>query len=571
MTFLPIVDRELRTAARHSYTYWSRSQAALLALVPTVFLLYVPMGAAPPAQQGASIFQVLTYIAVFYTIMSALRLTADCVSSEKRDGTLGFLFLTDLKPYDVILGKLTGTSLNALYGALASLPVLAIPILMGGVTPADLFRLALVLLNTLFFTLTLSIFVSSVCRDEKKAVGVTTMLLIGFTAGLPLVGNIASGIKGTRSVAAVLGTISPGHACSRITSAAYVAAPGDFWVSTISTHGLAWLFLGLACFVLPRVWQDRPAGKRGLRWREWCQRALMGNLKSRTDFRRRLLDINPIYWIASRERRTVWYPWILLLSLGAIAIITCAIVKVRGVDFATLMFTSVLANWFFKHWVTNQACYAFSVDRDKGALELLLSTPLTVRDMTRGHWMALRRHFLAPVSLLILIESACFGSILLADSPEDGGLMGRSSIAFIAMQVVFLADLVALVWVGWWAGAVSKSASNAVTTAYLRIMIFPWVMTLAGMLVLNIINMSSENDFLMFSLMIWMVICLGVDAFSAIRARRKLFSDLRLAAVERYSGGDPAMIWWRRLGRTMGLWRTASRRNNPGGEFSRGK
>ena len=42
--------------------------------------------------------------------------TADCVSSEKRDGTLGLLFLTDLKGYDVICGKLAANSVSVLYG-----------------------------------------------------------------------------------------------------------------------------------------------------------------------------------------------------------------------------------------------------------------------------------------------------------------------------------------------------------------------------------------------------------------------------------------------------------------------
>ena len=87
-----------------------------------------------------------------------MRWTADCLSSEKREGTLGFLFLTDLKAYDVVAGKLASSSLSAAYGLLAVMPVLTIPMLLGGVTIWDVARLGLVLANTLFFAMSLAHF-----------------------------------------------------------------------------------------------------------------------------------------------------------------------------------------------------------------------------------------------------------------------------------------------------------------------------------------------------------------------------------------------------------------------------
>lgn len=79
MTFLPIVERELRL--------------------------------------GGVCFQLLAGTAV----------TADCLSEEKRDGTLGPLFLTDLRGYDVVLGKLVATALPVFYSLVAAIPVLALP------------------------------------------------------------------------------------------------------------------------------------------------------------------------------------------------------------------------------------------------------------------------------------------------------------------------------------------------------------------------------------------------------------------------------------------------------------
>ena len=72
-----------------------------------------------------------------YCLLSGVWFTADCLSEEKREGTLGLLFLTDLKGYDVVLGKLVATSLNGLYAVLAAVPILALPLLMGGVAPGE--------------------------------------------------------------------------------------------------------------------------------------------------------------------------------------------------------------------------------------------------------------------------------------------------------------------------------------------------------------------------------------------------------------------------------------------------
>ena len=67
------------------------------------------------------------------------------MSEEKREGTLGLLFLTDLRGFDVVLGKLVACSLRGAYGLVAALPVIGLALLMGGVTGFELWRLALVL------------------------------------------------------------------------------------------------------------------------------------------------------------------------------------------------------------------------------------------------------------------------------------------------------------------------------------------------------------------------------------------------------------------------------------------
>ena len=128
MTFLPIVARELRVASRRRSTYWLRSGAAAAVILLGTWL-FVMLHRSSPRELSMSLFCVLTGGAVLSALFSGVRATADCLSEEKREGTLGLLFLTDLKGYDVVFGKLFATSLHAFYGILAIVPVMASAVL----------------------------------------------------------------------------------------------------------------------------------------------------------------------------------------------------------------------------------------------------------------------------------------------------------------------------------------------------------------------------------------------------------------------------------------------------------
>jgi ABC-type transport system involved in multi-copper enzyme maturation permease subunit len=184
MTFLPIVARELRIASRRRSTYWVRSGAALVVMFIGAWFFLVTQNQ-PPNQIAMGIFIILTAGAGLYCLFSGVRSTADCLSEEKREGTLGLLFLTDLKGYDVVFGKLVANSLSGFYGVLAVVPMLALPLLLGGVTPGEFWRMALVSLNALFFSLAAGICVSALCRSARNAMALTLLVILLFAALLP--------------------------------------------------------------------------------------------------------------------------------------------------------------------------------------------------------------------------------------------------------------------------------------------------------------------------------------------------------------------------------------------------
>ncbi len=176
---LPIAERELRVASRRKATYrtrfWSVSLATAIFLSVVAVLQTQGM---PSGRLGQSLFQVMSSVCFVYCILVGARTTADCLSEEKREGTLGLLFLTDLKGRDVVFGKMVASSLNAFYGLLAMLPFLGLPLLLGGVTGTQFFRMVLVLLNALFFSLAVGVSVSARSLIERKAIFYTLVAAV---------------------------------------------------------------------------------------------------------------------------------------------------------------------------------------------------------------------------------------------------------------------------------------------------------------------------------------------------------------------------------------------------------
>ena len=292
MTFLPIVGRELRVAARRGATHWARF--ALTALVSLVMANYFAIsGLGNPPSIGRTAFEWLLG-AAFVLACAGCTLTADTLSAERREGTLGLLFLTDLRPWDVTLGKLTSAGLGAVYAGIAFVPLLMIPLLAGGVTALEAARTGLALLTILLLALTAGLAVSARELDRVRAlrraalwmvgavilpvlpawygallpavrafVGLVALLLYALVIGRlasargmnrarllprtimwvmgPVIVAVLADWLGTSSFAASISLLSPVTTVLRAQDTAYRVAPMDFWVSL----GIQFLHAGL--------------------------------------------------------------------------------------------------------------------------------------------------------------------------------------------------------------------------------------------------------------------------------------------------------------------------------------
>jgi ABC-type transport system involved in multi-copper enzyme maturation permease subunit len=545
MTFLPIVARELRVAARRPGTYWVRSGAALTIIVIGTWYFLMPSGQ-PPQEMALALFCMLTGSAALYCLLSGVGFTADCLSEEKREGTLGLLFLTDLRGYDVVFGKLVAASMNGFYAVLAVVPILALPLLLGGVTPGEFGRMALVAVNTLFFSLALGIAVSTLSRSPRKAMAMTFALILIFTAVLPACGAWRSLRAGTPQVGRGWLLASAGFSYYRALDQPYNLQAQEFWWSLAVIHGLGWIFLVLASVIAPRVWQERPVGAQRLRWRDRWHGWSYGNLAERTEFRRRLLDRGAYFWLSARARLGPAYVWAVLGLIACGWTWGLARSRLNWLDQATYVLTGLLLNLLLKVWFGLEAGRRLAEDRKQGALELLLSTPLTVQDILHGQWLALKRQFLGPVLVTLLVfflfMLAASSDAMLLENSEDRALW---ILLWAAGMVMLLADLAALYWVGMWKALTAKNPARATAANFGRILVLPWVaLALAGLVAALLWPNAANEPVQKLFLGAWFVVGVAVDLGFGVWARHKLLTEFRLAATRRY---EPLPAFWRRL------------------------
>jgi ABC-type transport system involved in multi-copper enzyme maturation permease subunit len=557
MTLLPIVARELRVTARRRRTYWTRFSIAAIAMAFSgwSFLFLFSMGAAPFA--GKMLFSTLIGLAWVYAVIAGVFKTADALSEEKRDGTLGLLFLTDLKGYDIVLGKILAASVNWFFGLLAIFPILALSLLMGGVAPGEFWRKIAALANLLFYSLTLGMFVSSFMRSERRAAGLTVALLIVALFVPSRLSEWHQKRTGALSPAPWLLLPDVSRPLHFADDSLYGRNTNLYWQSLGVSHGIGWALLLLASVIVPHTWQQQ-AGKLS-RLQESAEQISFGiNPARRKRFRERALAINPFFWVASRARGR---SHAVLLLLGAItAYFTFDYLYAPNTWNSSWSFLWP-AFWLqsvLKIWIPFEACRRFVEDRRSGALELILSTPLTPQEIIHGQWRALRRQFGAAIVCVLGADIilAGIGFLVSTGSTTIGNL--REQYLFLAMlgasAIVFLADIFALGWLAMWRGMKARHSYTAVLWTLAQILVGPWMLFYVGMSAFMMAvylprvikgNMTAATTQrwdqwipIIFT-GLWFVISMAVAILSAWWARRCLLRYFRYQATASYQPARP--------------------------------
>ena len=181
--------------------------------------------------------------------------------------------------------------------------------------------------------------------------------------------------------------------------------------------------------------------------------------------------MNAFYWLTARARLkpvqvwtflglfSGWWIWIWLKS------------HVAWFDPIMATTPAIILNSTIKAWIALEAAQQLAEDRKAGALELLLSTPLNVRDILRGQYLALRRQFFKPLLLMIAVEL-----IFMTAQARHAASAERNQISsfWAAGIVMLMADVMTLPMVAMRVSLTAKSPNRASVSTISRVLILPW-------------------------------------------------------------------------------------------------
>jgi ABC-type transport system involved in multi-copper enzyme maturation permease subunit len=181
--FLPVVQRELREGARRPFNYWLRVAGAAAGML-LFYQLHLTLGGNQTAA-GLRLFTSLHQMMLVLICLIVPAISADCISSEKREGTLGLLFLTPLTAMGIIVGKGLVQMFRAFTLWLAVVPVLTVLFLLGGVTATDVISALAIEFCVTLLCLSAGIMASALTKTRYAALllaaSLTFFLLAGFS------------------------------------------------------------------------------------------------------------------------------------------------------------------------------------------------------------------------------------------------------------------------------------------------------------------------------------------------------------------------------------------------------
>ena len=496
-----------------------------------VLLLWLMRKAGPIVLNGGMVFQIVSSIALFFWCFTGASQTADALSEEKREGTIGLLILTKLTPLEVVLGKLAVAWMRAFYTLITASPVFALVFTLGGIRPGEFWKVMLNLICTLFFGLCAGLFASSRCFDHKSAHGSAGRIMLFFMIVLPAASELLLRKGYPPDLCFVLNWLSPVYAQTMALDISAGLRQNYYWSAILKTILLGSAFLGAATWSLRRTWQEEaPASRITLinRWRNLFSECRFGNPAARLSLRRKVLEQNPFCWLASRDRLQLIPLWCLIALAPPACLLATRYPGVTkdvavGICFmagASLVLMTVLT-------IASSACVRLAEDRHTGSLEMLLATSLSVPQIIRGQWLALGRQFAWPALLVLVMnlgQIAAFYSLGLirVNLPLLGRILG---ITFFIVALLAWA----LVWLGMWQALRAKQPKAASASAFLRVVFLPPILWILIEAMLAAIFRGRQ-----FSNLTGLFVVILNSVFWATWGRYRLRARFRLAATDRY-------------------------------------
>jgi ABC-type transport system involved in multi-copper enzyme maturation permease subunit len=528
---LPVVLREMRVLSRQPFSYRIRPAIALAGIA--AWLVILTIGPARAHDKGLALLIFLCGMIMVMTMLAGVFLTADCISQEKREGTLGLLFLTDLRALDIVLGKMAANSAAAFFGFLAILPILSLPLLTGGVTGAETARIMLSLLLSLFLSLSVGIFISSVVVESRTAFSATLLAVLTLWVAPMAVNLLFQMVLRRTPRGNWFFELSPIFNLTRAFDNYYFFAPTSYWrsVTEIVLTGVGLLIW--ASLRVPVLWnknEERAVSSKS----ETAAETESARPPLLRPWRARLFHLrSDLYkWISFRSSTLGRGTQTFLIALTVIwaSLLLGSGSRLREGAFVSAFVTAFIVHVIVKFLLALEATRQIQSDSRGGVMELLLTTPLRERDIVlgqaRAHFQRFRHVLLLLLGINVMTNIAVFAFY---DNLHMGhGAAKVFSVFFMGGALTAIFDYGAIQWVGMWKALGAKTHLRGTYDTLKWILGVPWVVF--PLLFAIAVSGRDEEGRLCVAMSFWFGLSIILDIWLMLRARRELRCRFRQLA-----------------------------------------
>ncbi|MCA0351741.1 MAG: ABC transporter permease [Chloroflexi bacterium] len=183
-----ILQKEFRSYLRgnRAFTMLSIYLFILSGLCVLIYAGQSENGFIDRSQIGLSLYSTAAAVALFQLTFFAPSLNASSLGSERDRQTIDVLMVTPVRRYQIILGKLIAPCLFLFLLSLASLPIGALALLIGGIEARDLWIALAIQLVTVLGYGSIGIWGASWAKTSRGAMMATLGLALVLAIGLPL-------------------------------------------------------------------------------------------------------------------------------------------------------------------------------------------------------------------------------------------------------------------------------------------------------------------------------------------------------------------------------------------------
>ncbi len=177
MRLNPIVKKDLQVSARSMRLSWGLFlYEAVLTLAFLLALLIIQEETSYSYNSGniygylVYLFPVVAIVQVCIVALITPIITASSISGEKERQTFDIMLTTCMSPFSIVLGKVISAVLRILFYVVASMPIMALSFVVGGMSWANLFFLLLAIILLAVFSGSIGILCSAFSRKSITAV-----------------------------------------------------------------------------------------------------------------------------------------------------------------------------------------------------------------------------------------------------------------------------------------------------------------------------------------------------------------------------------------------------------------